>query len=114
MESSHKALADLATQYWKLCESLAHTIGSEDGSDAAMLRYSRGRLDAILEGEDMTLRCYDGQEWTATLPSTPINADEFDGETALVERTLEPTILHGGSVLLPGKVMLAATQSTEE
>lgn len=115
MSAPHSALADLATHYWKLCESLAHKCaGEENSADAAMLRYSRSKLDAILGSEDMELRCYAGQEWGAALPTIPINPDEICGESATVLRTIEPTILRSGNVLLPGKVMLTETQTEKE
>jgi hypothetical protein len=114
MSTCHRALAELATHYWKLCENLASRCTDPDGHDAAMLRYSRGRLDAILGGEDMVLRCYDAQEWNATLPAVAVNPDEIGGGAALVERTLEPTVLHGGNIILPGKVMLSSRPAEGE
>ena len=115
MSKPHAALAELATHYWKLCEALSLKHGEDEGgSDAAMLRYSRGRLDAVLAKEDMELRRFDGQPWNASLPTIPINSDDVSGDHVHVSRTIEPTILHGGEVLVAGQVMLANTPASEE
>lgn len=104
------ALAELATQYWKLCEASAFRLDREGGgeaSEAAALRYARARLDAILAGEDMALKRFDGEPWSVALPPTALNADEIeDGGAAIVARTLEPTILSQGEVILPGRILL--------
>ncbi|MGB3471375.1 MAG: hypothetical protein WBA51_11180 [Erythrobacter sp.] len=115
MSGPHRALAELATQYWKLCAAFEHKSAQDEGagqSDEAMLRYARGRLDAILQSEGMELRVFNGQPFTASCPAIPLNSEEVGGD-ARIERTLEPTILHAGEVVLSGKIMLAAIVPSE-
>lgn len=115
MTDNAHALADLATQYWKLCESFAAQIAaSADGgahrpADEATLRYARSRLETILARAGMTMRVYTGQPWDGTLPPLAINAEELGNANPAqvrVGRTLEPTLLMNGGVMLAGTVML--------
>jgi hypothetical protein len=108
MEKTNAILAELAVQFWKLCEAFEREIdGSENASaSGAQLRFARSRLDTLLDRAGLGLRTYDGQPWEASLPPSPINAEDFGEGSAAVDRTIEPTILSGSRVLLPGKVLL--------
>jgi hypothetical protein len=111
MAATNEILAELAVQFWKLCEAFEREIAGGDGASAeaagAQLRFARRRLDILLDGAGLGLRTYDGERWDASLPPSPLNAEEIgDAAAAAVDRTIEPTILAGSQVLLPGKVML--------
>ena len=105
MEATHELLAELAVQFWKLCEAFEREAAPGEAA-AAQLRFARNRLDTLLERGGLRLQVYDGQAWDASLPPSPLNAEDVYAGTAAVERTIEPTILSGGHVLLPGKVLL--------
>lgn len=108
-EAARAALAEMASLSWKLCEAFERELGfaAEDRarSGEATLRFARRRLDSLLAAADMRIATWDGQPWSAAIPASPINSDEVDG-AAIVESTVEPTLLGGGAVLLPGKIML--------
>ena len=109
METQNAVLAELAVQFWKLCEAFEREIDGGESPSAeaagAQLRFARNRLDTLLERAGLGLRTYDGEPWEASLPPNPLNAEDIGGAAA-VDRTIEPTILAGGQVLLPGKVLL--------
>lgn len=111
MTSPHHALAALAVQYWKVCAALERELALADphrtAAGAAQLRFSRQRLDTILEAEGLTLATYDGRPWTPDLPASPIDAEDIaDPDAAIVALTVEPTIIGPGGILHPGKITL--------
>ena len=111
MTEYHQSLAALAVQYWKLCVAFERELGfvSPDRVQPgeAQLRFSRRRLDSILEGEGLRLATYDGQSWTSDIPASPVNAEDIsDAEAAIVDMTIEPTIIRANGIVHPGKVTL--------
>jgi hypothetical protein len=109
-EASAEALAELASLSWKLCRAFERELGFVDPdraqSGAATLRFARRRLDTILAARDMRIATYEGENWSAQIPASPINHDEVEGGEALVDATVEPTILGQARVILPGKILL--------
>jgi hypothetical protein len=110
MAPSCEILAELAVQYWKLCAAFEYALADAgeraSQSASAQLRYARSRLHALLERAGMELHTFDGEPWDAALPPAPLNSDAITGDAPIVERTIEPTIVAGGSIILPGKIML--------
>jgi hypothetical protein len=111
MEIGAEAASRLLIEYWKLLRSYERTAGELPEAKAekvnAQIRYSAQRLDQILEAESIRLVCFDGEPFTPELPVSAINAEDLEGcEETSVERTIEPTLLQGGSVLHTGKVLL--------
>ena len=110
MDELAQTLAELAAQYWKLCQAYEHELAQNTSASAeagaAQLRFARSRLDTLLGRSDMELRTYDGAVWSASLPPLAINAEDFGAGTPVIARTIEPTVLRQGSPLLPGKVLL--------
>ena len=111
-----EAVVQIALEMWKLLRSFERAIedipSEKQARRAAQQRYSQGRLDAILEDSGIRILTFDGQKFTANLPVTPLNADEIENsENAIVESTLEPTIIGRNSVLHTGKVMLLGDQN---
>jgi hypothetical protein len=111
MNENKTQLAKLAVDFWKLAASFEnHLQNSVEGARTrgqAQLRFSRRRLEAILDESGLTLSCYDGEEFTASLPVTAINADDIpEHEKYLVEATIEPTIFASEGTVLTGKVTI--------
>jgi hypothetical protein len=111
MSESKTQLAKLAVDFWKLATSFEHHLqnSAEDARmrGQAQLRFSRRRLEAILEESGLTLSCYDGEEFTPSLPVTAINVDDVLGfERYSVESTIEPAIVGSEGVILTGKVTI--------
>lgn len=106
-----EAASRLLVDYWKLLRSYERTAGELQEGKAekvqAQIRYSAQRLDQILVDSSIQLVCFDGEPFSPELPVSAINAEDLEGcENLTVERTLEPTLLQGGSVLHTGKVLL--------
>ena len=111
MEIGTEAASRLLVEYWKLLRSYERASGDlpEGKAEkvAAQIRYSAQRLDQILTDASIRLVCFDGEPFSPELPVSAVNAEDLEGcEHPTVERTLEPTLLQGGSVLHTGKVLL--------
>jgi hypothetical protein len=111
MADATHALASLAVEFWKLAANFERQV--EHGDDArkagghAQLRYSRRRLETLLEADGMRVVFYDGEQWSAVLPASAVNAEDVaDIDNLTVETTLEPTIVGPDGVIIPGKVIL--------
>lgn len=105
-------LAEIAVEFWKLLQNYDRFIAAVPENARAglmaQLRYGERRLIAILEAEDMRLITFDGSVFEPNLPVTAINDDGFDdADVVFIERTIEPTVLRGTTVLKVGKVYLA-------
>ncbi|WP_395335443.1 hypothetical protein WBP06_26170 [Novosphingobium sp. BL-8H] len=110
-QDSRRTLAEVASLAWKLADALAGELEqappSRTQAGQAMLRFAGRRLDTLLAQGDLRLVTFDGQDWGAQIPANPINPDEVEGcETVAVDRTVEPTILCGTDVVLPGRILL--------
>jgi hypothetical protein len=104
----------LLVEYWKLLRAYERTTGDLPANKAekvlAQLRYSAHRLQQILERSDIKLVCFDGEEFSAELPVSAINADDVAGsETPIIDKTVEPTVIQSGTVFHTGKVLLRGT-----
>lgn len=111
MNDNKTQVAKLAVDFWKLAAYFEHHIqnSAEDARTRgqAQLRFARRRLESTLEESGLTLFCYDGEEFTASLPVTAINADDVLGlERYLVESTIEPAIVGSDGVIMTGKVTI--------
>lgn len=111
-DQSIEALAIIATEWFKAARRL-HKLTLESAPtrlerERAQLSYSERRIQDTLTALGLRLVTYDGSEFSAQLPSEPVNPEDFTSEEGLlVSETLEPTILHQGKVILRGRVVLA-------
>jgi hypothetical protein len=107
--SEQAALADLAVNYWKLCLALERELAfapeARVQSGEATLRFARRKLDSILDGQSMRLVTFDGEPWSPALPASPLNPEDIEGD-AVVDTTIEPTIMGASSPIVAGKVLL--------
>ncbi len=106
------ALTQISLEMWKLLRAFERALvdlpNDKASKRAAQYRYSKGRLESVLDGAGMRLLTFEGQKFTAHLPVSPMNADEIDNpDEAFVESTIEPTIVGQDLVLHTGKVMLS-------
>jgi hypothetical protein len=115
-----KATAELASEFWKLLKGFEKAIAMAP-IDArprllAQARYAASRLDTILAGEDMRIVSFDGGSFEPSMPAVAINADEIAGMPGewIVERTLEPAVISGVTVVMTGKVYLSKRPSSTE
>jgi hypothetical protein len=105
-------LAHLAVEYWKLLRSFDNAMATAPPDAkvrlAAQARYAAGRLEALLSEANMRLLDFDGVRFEVNLPAVAINGEDVSGlEDVIIERTIEPAILAGMSVVLMAKVFLA-------
>jgi hypothetical protein len=111
MIAERDALVKLATEYWRLLKlterALMETPGEKTAGLAAQLRYSLNRLQTICAEGGLRLITYDREIYEPNLPVTIANDDEASSyENAVIERTIEPTIISDGQVVAMGKVFL--------
>jgi hypothetical protein len=105
------ALIQLATEYWRLLRLADKTIlnapADKASSFAAQLRYSESKLRSVCASAGLRLIAYEREKYEPNLPVTVLNAEDGASlEDAVIERTVEPTIIVGGSVVAMGKVLL--------
>ena len=110
-----KTLAHLAVEYWKLLKAFERTIGrlphEHVAKTTAQLRFSAGKLDALLKEADLNLVTFDGQRFEPNIPATALNVDDFtDGDILTIETTIEPAVVENMNVLLLGKVVLKKSE----
>ena len=111
-------LARLAVEYWKLLKAFERTIGrlphEHVAKTTAQLRFSASRLDSLLMEGGLVLVTFDGQKFEPNISATALNVDDFaDGETLIIESTVEPAVVENMNVLLMGKVMLKKFEEGE-
>jgi hypothetical protein len=105
--------AQLAVDYWKLMRAFDRTRALAGQPHEARLeaqaKYADGRLTSALNAASMRLVSFDGAAYTADLPVSAINADEFpdQAEAGLrVASTLEPAVIQDMTVIRTGRVAL--------
>ena len=105
-----------ALEMWKMLRaferSLADLPEEKASKRTAQYRYSKGRLEALLEIAQIRILTFEGQKFTPNLPVSPVNADEMiDLHDLVVESTLEPTIVGDNMILYVGKVLLKGDEN---
>lgn len=105
------AIAELASEYWKLLRSFqrAIAISPDDARPrlSAQARYAHGKLETILAKVGMRVVEFDGKPFEINMPAVAVNADEYAViNDAIVETTLEPAVVSDISVIITGKVYL--------
>jgi hypothetical protein len=114
MDRQHAEIfAQLAVDYWKLMRAFDRSRAlagqPHDARLEAQAKYADGRLTSALDAASMRLVTYDGIAYTADLPVSAVNADEFPGEGGAdlrVASTLEPAVIHNMNVIRTGRVAL--------
>lgn len=105
------AVTQLVVEMWKLLRAFDKAIADmpidKAASRAAQARYSRDRFDILLSEMGIRLLTFEGQPFSAHLPLSAINGDELQAEHAIIESTIEPSLVAGNQVVHPGKVVLA-------
>lgn len=106
-------LVRMAIEYWKLIRALEKAIErvpeEHKSKTLAQAKFSAGRLDVFMRESSLTVVTFDGQVFSANLPATAVNGDDFDdGGILIIENTLEPAIVDSDmKVVSMGKVILA-------
>lgn len=111
MTSAASPLAALAVHYWKLCATLdrelAFMAAERVQAAEAQLRFARRKLESVLDAEGLRIATWDGAEWTADIPASPVNAEDIGVDsTPVVDATLEPTIIGPDGIVHPGRILL--------
>ena len=108
--------AELASEYWKLLQAFERcaTLAPETAKPrlAAQARYSGERLKALLERDGMRIVTFDGLDFEVNLPAVAVNAEDVQpDQNYVVERTLEPAVVAGTSIIMTGKVFISLSKS---
>ena len=111
MTTEQNVLAELATEYWKLFKVAERVLADAPidniGMVSAQVRYSMSRLQSICAKSGLRLISYDRDPYEPNLPVVVANAEEaVSFDSAVIERTLEPTIIFDGKVVAMGKVLV--------
>ena len=125
MDNAAELIAELSVDYWKLLRAFerARDAASPDRSArlAAQARYAEGRLVAGLQAAGMHLATFDGETFSAELPVSALNSEDFPNAAATILRvasTVEPAIIRDMVVIRLGKALLeiapAETNSADE
>lgn len=107
------AIAELASEYWKLLRNYDHVLAAAPenlrAGLAAQAKFGARRLATILSGAGMRVETFDGVVYSVNLPVTAVNADDFaDDVSPVIEQTLEPAIIFGTAAIKTGRVYLRA------
>lgn len=105
------AIAKLSIEYWRITRSYERNLPNmlnSASSAVSTIRNSEKKFLAILLENGISLQQYEGQDYSANLPLTVINTDEFDGnENLIVQQMLEPTLIDGKGIIHIGKAILS-------
>jgi len=109
--TEQETLVQLALEMWKLLRAFERMLNEmpeeKAGKRRAQLRYSKAKLDSLLDNAGLRLLSFDGQKYSANLPVSPLNADEVHGPgDSFIESTVEPTIIGDNSIFHTGKIIL--------
>lgn len=112
------ALAELAIEYWKLLRNYDHVIAAAPeklkSGLTAQANFGARRLNLILDQAGMHVETFEGQPFSPNLPLTAVNAEDFaDIGTAVIDQTLEPTIISGTTPVRTGRVYLKPANPQE-
>jgi hypothetical protein len=105
------ALAELASEFWKLLRNYDRVVAAAPenlrSGLLAQAKFGARRLSSILDSAGMHVETFEGLVYSANLPVTAVNADDFDDEAeAVVAQTLEPAIILGTTPVKTGRVFL--------
>jgi hypothetical protein len=112
MAISESLVAQLAVEYWRLLQTVerAVAVASDEAKERlkSQASYAIVRFETLLHEQQISIQEFDGCDFAANLPVSPVNGDECEsGGQYVVERTIEPTIVCDTRVLITGKVLLA-------
>lgn len=114
VDAHRVAIAELASEYWKLLRNYDHVLAAAPenlrAGLSAQAKFGARRLATILAGTGMRVETFDGATYSVNLPVTAVNADDFaDGAAPVIEQTLEPAIIFGTAAIKTGRVYLRAS-----
>lgn len=105
-------MAELAAEFWKLLRNYDRVVeAAPDNLKAGLIaqaKYGNRRLFTILDRYGMHIETFDGLPYSANLPVTAVNAEDFVNGDAVIEQTLEPAIIIGTTAVKTGRVFLRA------
>lgn len=114
-DADRVAIAELASEYWKLLRNYDHVLAAAPeklrAGLAAQAKFGARKLASILADVGMQIETFDGVSYSVNLPVTAVNAEDFaDGPAPVVGQTLEPAIIFGTTTIKNGRVYLRARQ----
>ncbi|SFB81679.1 hypothetical protein [Butyrivibrio sp. YAB3001] len=104
-------IVELALAYWRLKRWVDKTEVDKKTSAYSSLR----KIERYLNEQGVQLIGYDGQLYDIGLPVSVADEDEYlNCDKAIIEQTIEPTILLGETIVHFGKVLLMKENVTDE
>ena len=112
MPADSDVLVRLLVEHWKVLRAFERTIlrlpVEHRNRSAAQLNYSLGVLDTLVKEAGLRLVVFDGQIYSANMPATAVNAEDFaEGAALVVEQTVEPALIRDMTVIHFGRVLVA-------
>jgi hypothetical protein len=108
-------LALVASEWFKTARRLARLVNEGPSGrverERAQLAYSRNRIETLLAQSGLRMVTHDGISYTSQLPPEPMNPEDFETDEGLiVKKTLEPTVIYDGRVIVRGQVVLGKVE----
>ena len=111
-ETLRNSLLRVVAEAWrfkKAFERVLEMLGTnERRKNLSKLKWFEREITEAMTESGLKINNFEGQPYTAGIPATPINIEEFEDDYGLyVSQTLEPTVLdEDGNVLRSGFITL--------
>lgn len=104
-------VARLCVEYWKLARASLRAAGQLQEKDgkrlAAQVKFSDLQLSSIAGQMGMSVVSFDLESFTAGLPASADNGEDFgEGDDLVVMKTIEPAIVRDMKVIHKGRVLV--------
>ena len=109
-DPSRAALADVATEVWRLTQAVDKVLMRMDPMAAerfaGQYRWFQKKVSASMNQAGLQTVDLTGQPYSIGMAATALNADDFDDDDLIVVQTVEPVVMAEGKVLKTGTVLL--------
>lgn len=105
------SLIDMTIEAWRFARLFERLLtkldAGEQGRYLGQYRWFMKKVGEALEGADLRIVNIEGQRYDAGMAASPINADEFGSEDALVvDQMLEPIVMGPNGIVRTGTITL--------
>lgn len=116
-ESLRQPFIDITVDSWRFAKVFARLVERLDPTEATryanQLRYFLKKLDESAAKAGVKIVSFEGQDYNAGLPTTPLNLDEFGpDERLVVDQMVEPVLMGPDGLIKSGTVMLRLSEKT--
>ena len=110
-EPLRQPFIDITIDSWRFAKVFARLVERLEPTEATryanQLRYFLKKLDESAAKAGVKIVSFEGQTYSAGLPTTPLNLDEFGSDDRLVvDQMVEPELMGPEGLIKSGTVML--------